>query len=238
MMLLTMTLASMLCAEAKPEGIRVSTWVREDIFAGFMTGDMVRFGAGMAKVDAILAASPGTPDAVAWRGGGLLLQAVRAFESGQRGEFDRLYALAKGEFQRATELETGDKAAVLAIAGGSYTVFADRVPPEYRREAWTKVRENYLGLREIQKDYFDKLPPHFRGELLAGLAQAEQRLGEQGNALNELIAALPDSLYASRARRWQGQPELASKTSLTCQTCHDAGKLEAVQARAKATRKP
>ncbi len=55
-------------AQAPPKGLSVSTWVREDIFTGWMAGDAERFSQGMKKLDAILAANPGAADALAWRG--------------------------------------------------------------------------------------------------------------------------------------------------------------------------
>ncbi len=217
--------------DARPKGILISTWVREDIFAGFLGGDMERFEAGMAKVERELRSDPANTDALAWRGGGKLLRAVRAHESGRHDVFTNLYAEARADFDKAAELSAGKEiaAGAFAITGGSYLLFADRLPSGLRREAWTKAQENYLALRKIQEPYFDKLPPHMRGEVMAGLAQSAQRLGDQESAdrrLAELIAAMPASVYASRARRWQEQPAIAAKTSVTCQSCHEDGRLE------------
>lgn len=222
----------------RPKGIPVNTWVREDIFAGFMAGDMPRFEVGMTKVEQELKANPTDTDALAWRGGGKLLRAVRAHESGMEDVFTRLYADARNDFDRAAEIAGKQPviAGVLAIAGGSYVVFADRFPAELRREAWTRAQENYQALLNLQKPYLVQLPPHMRGELLAGLAQAAQRLGDTELAntrLAELIAAMPASAYANRALRWQEQPGIAGKTSLTCQTCHEDGRLEATATRLK-----
>ena len=226
-------LAGCVYSQDKPAGIPTSTWVREDIFAGFLAGDMVRFEAGMAKVERELRADPSNADALSWRGGGKLLRAVRAHESGRGEVFARLYGDAQADFAKAAELAGSGGAAmgVIAIVGGSYAVFADRFPADLRREAWTRAQENYLALRKLQQPFFEQLPSHMRGEVLAGLAQAAQRLGDKETAdrrLGELIAALPASMYASRARRWQEEPAIADKTSITCQSCHEDGKLEAV----------
>ncbi len=222
----------------RPKGIPVNTWVREDIFAGFMAGDMTRFEVGMTKVEQELRVNPADTDALAWRGGGKLLRAVRAHESGMDELFTRLYADARVDFDKAAEIAGKQTAitGVLAIAGGSYVVFADRFPAALRREAWTRARDNSQALLNLQKPHLAQLPVHMRGELLAGLAQASQRLGETELAntrLAELIAALPASAYASRALRWQEQPGIAGKTSLTCQTCHEEGRLEATAVRLK-----
>ena len=220
--------------DSKPPGVRTSTWVREDLFAGFMVNDMSRFDQGLGKLEAVLAAEPDAPDAIAWRVAARLFLAVRAYEAtGKLEEFESLYARARQDYDRAGELalNPGQKEAVAAIASGSYTLFSDRLPEPYRQDGWAKARENLLALRELQKDFFDRLPLHMRGEVLAGLAQAAQRLGESAEAssrLRELIDALPDSPYAARARRWREKPEIAARTSLTCQTRHEPGRLQAV----------
>lgn len=213
----------------RPTGIPVSTWVREDIFAGFLTGEMVRFDVGMAKLERELKANPNDSDALAWRGGGKLLRAVRAHESGSPDIFERLYSEAQADFAKAREVAQ-NPGPVFAIVGGTYTVFADRFPSALRREAWMRAQENYRALYDQQKPYFARLPMHMRGEVLSGLAQAAQRLGdsEASLRLGELVAALPGSVYANRAARWQEQPSVAAKTSLTCQTCHEEGRFDAV----------
>ncbi|MCC6537211.1 MAG: hypothetical protein IT162_06650 [Bryobacterales bacterium] len=221
-----------LAAQEKPAGIRLTTWVREDIFAGFMAGDVARFERGMQKVAAALAADAGNAEALGWQGGGKLYRAVRAFEAGDRAAFDRHYAEARADFARGeAALASQPRAAIayLATRGGSFTIMGDRFPPDLRKQAWTEVRTYYSRVREAQQEYFDKLPPHMRGEVLAGLTQAAYRLGEQdayATALRELLTALPDSVYANRARKWQEQPETAARTSLVCQTCHDAARLD------------
>ncbi len=165
-------------------------------------------------------------------GGGELFLAVKAHEEGKAGEFDIAYRRALATFEQARKAGEGTRAigAVHAISGGSWAVFADRLPEKHRREAWGKTRAHYTELKSLQSKEFDKLPTHMRGEVLAGLAQASQRLGEADFAakLQDVVDQLPETPYATRARRWQENPDAASRSSITCQTCHDAGRLEAV----------
>lgn len=235
MILPWVSLAALFCVEPMPEGLSVSTWVREDIFKGLMVNDSAGLDVGMEKLEAILAKNPRSGDALAWHAGGLVYRAVRAFEGGDRPQFDALYARAKAGFAKAREVGTPQEmGAVFAVHGGTFVVLADRLPMELRNDAWTRVRDNYSDLRTLQKAFFDKMPVHFRGEVLSGLAQAEQRLtGTSSSALAELLKAMPDTVYASRAQRWQENPEIAAKTSITCLGCHEAGRLEAVVARQK-----
>ncbi len=224
-------IACFACAETKPANISVNTWVREDLFAGYMVNDFARFEKGMLKLEEILfkGDSENKP-ARAWRASGILYLGVRALEAGNVEEFARRVDEAEGGFNRARTGATRDElGSVYAIQGGTYALFADRFPVKRRREAWGKVQENYSKLRELQMPAFDNYPQHMRGEVLAGLAQAAQRLGQTDETemrLNELIAALPNSAYAARALRWKENPQAADKTNLTCQTCHEPGRLK------------
>ena len=224
-------IACFACAETKPANISVNTWVREDLFAGYMVNDLARFEKGMSKLDEImLNRSSENRSARAWRASGILYLGVRALEGGNVEEFARRVDEAEGGFNRARTGATRDElGAIYAIQGGAYALFADRFPIELRKEGWGKVQEHYSKLRELQMPAFDKYPQHMRGEVLAGLAQAAQRLGQTDEAekrLNELIAALPNSVYATRALRWKENPQAADKTNLTCQTCHEPGRLK------------
>jgi hypothetical protein len=234
MLLLPLVVLACLDAQDMPRGLRTSTWVREDIFAGFLEGDMNRFQQGVAKIDRILAANPRAANAVAWKGGAELYLAVRAHEAGDEAGFRSGYAKARELFAKASAIAVETPASaqgVYAITGGSYTAFADRAPSAQSREFWEQVRVNYTALRALQQPAFDKYPPHFRGEVLAGLAQAELRLGdgEKGKTLAaDLVAALPGTPYALFAQRMLDKPATVAKAKLTCLTCHDSGRLQAV----------
>ena len=107
-----------------------------------------------------------------------------------------------------------ERAAASARQIPALTVFGDILPPKHRRDAWTKVREPYLALREMQKLRFDKFPRHFRGEIMAGLAQAAERRGETETAI---VLTRELGRRASRdALRclWQ---KLAGQTRIACQ---------------------
>lgn len=227
MRLLLILSAAALAAETMPKGMRVSTWVREELFAGFLADDMARFDTGMKKTDAVIAADPKSADALAWRGGGELYLAVRALEAGDRVKFDALYQKALGSFAASKAVVTPQTAGAFnAITGGSFTLFADRLPEPLRQEGWQKIHFHYSALRSEQKPYFTKMPVHHQGEVLGGLAQAALRLGEKDAAkalLEELIATLPDSPYVPFAKK--ALATMDSKAKVACLTCHDAGRL-------------
>ena len=66
--------------------------------------------------------------------------------------------------------------------------------------------------------------------MLSGLAQSAQRTGRDEEAsaqLDRILALLPDTPYAKRARQWKDNSSARTQTKLTCQTCHGPGTLGA-----------
>jgi hypothetical protein len=221
-------------AQPKPQNVPDSTWVREDLFAGFMADDMERFEAGVRKLEGLLAEQPGNSANQSWLASSQMYRAVRAYKSGDREQFDRWYKASTETFRKAAG---SPNIGVFAITGGTFAVFADRLPAEYQEDAYRRVYENYTALKTEQAPMFDKMPPHMRGEVLAGLAQASARLGRAEEAqswLAQIVETMPGTPYAARAKKWQADFQLSKTTSLTCQTCHDAGRLEPTLARIKA----
>jgi len=222
--------AATMCAETMPKGMRVSTWVREDIFAGFLDNDLERFQRGMKKADDILAADPNALDALCWRAGGEYYLAVRAAEAGDKAKFKTLHDRAEASFAQAKAMaEKGPRqasAVYYIILGGTLTIFADRLPEELRRPAWERVKLNYGMTRELQKDVFDRMPVHHRGEVLSGMAQAALRLGDEASAttlLETIITTLPSTPYEPFAKK--ALATMDAKAKIACLTCHDAGRL-------------
>jgi hypothetical protein len=225
---------------AAPAGLdprlTVHTLVREDIFAGFLSNDMERFARAEHNLELLLQDRPQLKYEVrAWQGGAALYRAVLAHEQKQKDEFERYYQRALDYFAEAERLAPQNPA-VAAITGGSYSVFADRLPNELRAAGWKKAYEAYRILWRLQEPALEKLPLHMKGELLAGLTQTAQRTGHTDEAalyLDKMLTLLADTPYAARARKWKQNPELAARSSVTCQTCHDAGRLEARRAELK-----
>ena len=82
----------------------------------------------------------------------------------------------------------------------------------------------------MQGPAIEQLPVHHKGEVLSGLTQSAQRTGrdeEVAAQLDRILALLPDTPYANRARQWKDDPSVRTETKLTCQTCHAPGTLAA-----------
>jgi hypothetical protein len=145
--------------------LTVHTLVREDIFAGFMTDDMKRFERGEKNIELLLEQRPNQRgNLLSWKGGALLYRAVRAHEDKRADEFQRLYRQALEVFAEAGKQATGNDG-VAAVTGGSFAIFADRLPKEYRASGWTTAYDNYLTLYKQQAGVLDRLPVHLRGEV-------------------------------------------------------------------------
>lgn len=208
----------------------VHTLVREDIFAGFLSDDMDRFARGEKNIELLLVQRPDQKaNLLAWKGGASLYRAVRAHEANRADEFQKYYRQTLGFFEEARKATSGNEA-VNAVTGGSFAVFADRLPKEYRAAAWSASYENYQALYKQQAPIIDRLPVHLRGEVLSGLAQSAQRTGrteEAAQHVDKILAMLRDTPYEPMAKKWKANPEAAATTSLTCMNCHDAGRLSA-----------
>ena len=210
--------------------LTIHTIVREDIFAGFLGNDMERFAEGEKKLALLLSQRPqARPELLAWQGGAALYRAVRAHEAGREDEFDGHYTRALALFDEAVRLSPAN-GGVQAVTGGSYITLADRLPERYRAKAWEASYTAFNALWKAQADRVEKFPVHLKGELLAGLAQSAQRTGRPSEAsehLQRLISQLPNTPYETRAKRWKESPEIAGRSSLACQTCHEPGRLAA-----------
>ena len=218
------------CLLAQAPKVTVHTQVREDIFAGFLVNDLARFETGVARLDRMLAEDRNNAAALAWRGGAELYLAVRSHEAGRHEEFAERHVRAMEWMEQALRLGP-QNVGVLATAGASIILFADRLPADRRAAALKQGRAAFLELEKLQKPFLDRMPLHMRGELLAGLAQAAERLGYAAEAkayLTRIVETMPGTPYESRARKWLDQPALARKGNLVCQTCHEPGRLENV----------
>ena len=74
------------------------------------------------------------------------------------------------------------------------------------------------------------MPVHFKGEVLAGMAQSAQRTGRTAEAsefVDKMLVLLANTPYEPTAKKWKEDPASAATTNLTCQNCHAPGRLAA-----------
>lgn len=208
--------------------LAVHTLVREDLFAGFLANDMVRFARGEKNVEQLLKDRPDQRgNLLAWRGSAAMYRAVLAHESGNAAEFLKYFEAARAAFSEAAKQTSGNDGAA-AITGGTYAVFADRLPEKHRTTGWEDAYANYTLLWKQQGAAIDKLPVHHRGEVLGGLVQSAQRTGrteEMAQHLDRMLTLLQGTPYEATARQWKENPASAATTRVTCKACHNPGRL-------------
>ncbi len=206
----------------------IATLLREDVFAGWRAGDMERYARGEKNIDLLLQQRPNErTELLAWKGATKLYRAVVALEAGDKDAFDRYYRDTLELFGESRKLGP-QHPAVAAIVGGSWVVFADRLPETLRPAAWSESYECYQTLWKQQQSVMDKLPLHLRGELLAGLAQSAERTGHKEQVeeyLDKIIEALPDTGYERVAKQWKADPASSARTNISCKSCHNEGRL-------------
>jgi hypothetical protein len=220
--------------DGRPASVPIHTWVREDMFAGFVDDDFARFERGEAKVREYLAETPPRPEAMAWMAGGKLYRAARAFRSGNAAEGDGLVREAT-ELMDAAIAAAPENLGVRATIGGSVVQMANKLPEKHYAPLMQRARAHYAWMYGVQGAAVPKLPLHIKGELLAGVAETEFRAGDRTRAtevLNQMVKELPDTAYAANAAMWLASPEKVTRdTKLVCQSCHEPGRLSAWQQR-------
>jgi hypothetical protein len=208
--------------------LTVHTLLREDVFAGFMANDMVRFARAERNIEQLLKDRPDQRgNLLAWKGSAALHRAVLGHESGNKAEFLNQIQAARAAFGEAAKQTSGNDG-VAAITGGSYAVFADRMPEPERATAWAYAYSNYSLLWKQQGPAIDQLPVHHRGEVLAGLVQSTQRTGrteEMVQHLDRMLISLKGTPYEATAQQWKANPSSAATTRVTCKNCHNPGRL-------------
>ena len=210
--------------------LTVHTLVREDVFAGFLQGDLARLARAEKNIESLLASRPADrASLLAWQGGTALTRAALAVEAKQTDRFREQHRRALDLFAEAARLGP-DTVGVFAVIGGSQASIADRLPPAERAAAWEQAYAAYQQLWKLQGAIVEKLPLHHKGEVLSGLAQSAQRTGRDAEAavhVERILTLLPGTPYARGAQQWKDDPSARAGTRLTCQTCHAPGMLAA-----------
>ena len=222
--------------QTRPANVPIHTWVREDMFGGFVDDDLPRFERGEKKVQEYLTDTPGRPEALAWMAGGKLYRAGRAFREGKSAEGDALVREALDMMDTAGGTAPNNLG-VHATLGGSVVALANKLPEAHYTVLMQRARAHFAKLYSVQSPAIPQLPLHIKGELLAGVAETEFRVGDRARAnevLHQIVKELPGTAYAKTAEMWLAAPEKVTRDSkLVCQSCHEPGRLSAWQARQK-----
>lgn len=197
--------------------------VRAQFFSGFF-GDAAALEKAMAAAEAVMASnSADTPEALAWHGGGLMVQSGQRFRAGDAAGAGELWARGLGEMNKAGEL-TPKNPAVLIPRAAIWFGVSRQAPPDRARPLLEKAIADYELVYHIQEGYFDTLNNHMKSQLLFGLADGYNRAGNSQKAkfYFEKLAALGSGVdHADQARQYlAGQSYAVNGPG--CGGCHDS----------------
>jgi tetratricopeptide (TPR) repeat protein len=200
--------------------VRFDKVVRNDFFAGF-AGDREALARGMKKCEEILAADPKQPEPMVWHGSGVFFESGVAARNKDFPKAMELYKRGLDEMAAAVTLAP-ENVAVLIPRGASLLAASQGMPGDSGKELLQTGLADYEKVYALQKDYFDKLNGHARGELLFGLAEGYTRLGDQATARQwfEKLAAVndPENGHLKQAKAYLESNKLEG--SKTCAGCH------------------
>jgi tetratricopeptide (TPR) repeat protein len=196
--------------------------VREDFFSGF-AGDTEALTRGMKKCGQALAKDPKNAEALVWHGSGLSYEAKRAFMAGDVEKGRQIQAQAAKEMNDAVTMRPDD-ASVLIPRGSIFLSAALHVPsPEVAKKDFQIAADDYEKVLRLQTPVFSKLSVHSRGELLGGLAEAWNGLGNTEKSrgyLQRMMEEFPDTSYSRRAKEVLSTAPKPGALGTTCLGCH------------------
>src|SRR5687767_1307841 len=150
--------------------LSVHTIVREDLFSGILANDEARLTNGERALAQLLIDRPNAKASLlAWQGWATLTRAVFAHERNDSKGCAVQFEKAKQIFAEAAAAPPSPYGGVEIITAGSYAMVADRLPEQYRAEAWSQAYDGYRKVFAKKDDRLYAGPLHFKGEILAGL---------------------------------------------------------------------
>ena len=195
--------------------------VRNYFFAGF-AGDAVSLEKGMKICEDSLAADPKNAEALVWHGAGLFYESGQAFQKQDMQKGGELWARGLKEMDDAVALAP-DQLGVVIPRGAVLLTGSKYVPdPEMARPLIEKGVGDFEKVYELQTSYLGNLGTHPRGELMLGLADGYNRLGNQEKAqewFDRIQKTMPGTSYEKSATTWLETKSLTPAQS-GCLGCH------------------
>jgi tetratricopeptide (TPR) repeat protein len=212
--------AALLAATTLSAQERFDKVVRNDFFTGF-AGNRENLARGMKKCEEILAANPTHAEAMVWHGAGIFFESGVAARNKDFPKAMELYKRGLDEMAAAVALAP-ENVGVLIPRGASLLTASQGMQGDGAKELLQTGLADYEKVYALQKNYFDKLNGHARGELLFGLAEGYLRTGDQAAARQwfEKLAAVkdPENGHLTQAKAYLESNKLEG--SKTCAGCH------------------
>ena len=208
-------------ASLLPAQDRFDFTVRNYFFAGF-AGDAGSLEKGMKICEDSLAADPKNAQALVWHGAGLFYESGQAFQKQDMQKGGELWSRGLKEMDDAVALAP-DQLGVVIPRGAVLLTASKYVPsPEMARPLIEKGVGDFEKTYQLQSANFDSIGTHPRGELMIGLADGYNRLGNQEKAqewFERIQKTMPGTPYERSATTWLETKSLTPAQS-GCLGCH------------------
>jgi tetratricopeptide (TPR) repeat protein len=219
-LIVVLVLAGGLLAQQAPD---LQT-LRSDLM-GALNGDMERFERGMRGLESLLAKNPNDPVLKVLHGTGVFARSGAAFEKGDMQNAMKLYQSSLDEMAQA--VETAPNNILVRARRGVILISASRAMPAAMAPPLTKLAvedfEKVLEIREKEQTLAQG-SIHKRGELLTGLADGWNRIGNADKArgyFERVTRDLKGTIYEQKAKAWlDDKPEAKAADYFNCTGCH------------------
>lgn len=199
---------------------RFDMTVRNDFFTGF-AGDRAALERGMKKCEEILATNPKHAEAMVWHGSGIFFQSGQAAQNKDYPKAGELYTRGLDEMAAAVALAP-ENVSVLIPRGATLLNASHFIPGDNGKELLKIGLADYEKVYRLQRAHFDKLPGHASGELLFGIAEGYQRMGDDAHAHEwfQKLASIddPENGHLKQAKDYLQSGKLEGP--VTCVGCH------------------
>jgi tetratricopeptide (TPR) repeat protein len=195
--------------------------VRADFFAG-AGGDQASLDRAMKLCEDTLAKNPKHGEAMVWHGSGLMVLSGQAYRKGDFQKGMELWNRGLKEMEEAARLEP-DNVGVLIPRGATLLAASQFARPAEQATAMLeKGLNDYERVLSLQSSYFDRLSGHGRGELLFGLAEGWQRLGNKEKARGYFERVVKEAQGSGRQKQAAAFLETGTlpANSQSCTGCH------------------
>src|SRR5262245_55913991 len=194
---------------------------------GALNGDMEKFERGMRTLESLLATNPTDPEVKVLYGNGVFARSGVAFQKGDMQNAMKLWQSSLDEMAKAVEMAPNNifvrarRGVVLISASRSSSMPAAMAKP--LTQAAVEDFEKVLEIREKEQT-LSQGSTHQRGELLTGLADGWNRLGNTEKArsyFDRVMRDLKGTLYEQKAKAWlENKPETKAVEYFACSGCH------------------
>jgi len=204
-----------------PDAVRAAG---TDLLAA-MKGDMVRFERGMKTLDELLSKNPDNLEAKVLHGNGVMVRAGEAFRTGDIANGTKFWQAGLDEMAQAVAAAP-DSVFVRARRGVFMITASRNTPPEMSKPLLENAVADFAKVLQIREgDHtLASRTVHQRGELLTGLADGWDRLGDKEKArgyFERIVKDMKGTEYSQRASAWlENKPEAKAADFFACSGCH------------------